>query len=87
MIPNVELRGDERKVSHKLKKENAMYVPQADNTIKIDNRQIISQPEPPDYLSFVDADIAAIFEGKGGYFLNDILMAQIIKELRKLNGG
>jgi hypothetical protein len=44
-------------------------------------------PPQPDYLSFVDEDIAAIFRGKGGYFLNDILMAQIIKELRKLNGG
>lgn len=40
----------------------------------------------PDYLPFVDEDIRAMFEGKDGYFPSDILYAQLIKELRRLNG-
>lgn len=42
-------------------------------------------PKQPDYLSFVDEDIRTIFKDKGGYFPSDILNAQLIKELRKLN--
>lgn len=41
--------------------------------------------QQPDYLSFVDAEIREMFEGKCGYFNSDILTAQLIKELRKLN--
>lgn len=43
-------------------------------------------PKHPDYIVFVDPDIAEIFKGKDSYYQSDILMAQIIKELRKLNG-
>ena len=42
-------------------------------------------PKHPDYLVFVDPDIAEIFKGKDSYYQSDILMAQIIKELRKVN--
>ena len=46
---------------------------------------VIGIPKHPDYLSFVDPDVRALFKGKGGYLLSDILYAQLIKELRKLN--
>ena len=52
---------------------------------KIEYPMAVYAPKHPDYLSFVDGDIAEIFKGKDSYFQNDILMAQIIKELRKLN--
>jgi len=42
--------------------------------------------EQPDYLGFVDADIRKMFEG-GSYFISDVLMAQLIKELRILNAS
>lgn len=42
-------------------------------------------PKQPDYLSFVDEDIRAMFEGSEAYYLSDVLNAQLIKELRKLN--
>lgn len=44
-------------------------------------------PEEPDYMPLVDEDIRAIFTGKGGYMPTDILLAQAIKELRKLNAS
>ena len=43
-----------------------------------------TMPEQPDYMSFVDEDIRQMFEGKSCLH-SDILMAQLIKELRKLN--
>lgn len=54
----------------------------------ISNVKIVgsSYPKQPDYLSFVDEDIRAMFKDKGGYFPSDVLSAQLIKELRKLNG-
>lgn len=58
-----------------------MNKPIIDTSIKI----VDSMPPSPDYKSFVDDDIRAMFDGKGGYFLQDILMAQLIKELRRLN--
>ena len=41
-------------------------------------------PERPDYLSsdLIDEDVKAVFKGKGGYFTHEILMLQLIKELK-----
>ena len=39
----------------------------------------------PDYMEFVDPDIRQMFEDKQ-YFSYEPLLAQLIKELRKLNG-
>ena len=49
-----------------------------------DDSHHIKLLEYPDYLSFVDEDIRQMFEARS-YLQSDILMAQLIKELRKLN--
>lgn len=57
-----------------------MNKPIIDTSLKI----VDSFPPHPDYLSFVDDDIRAMFGGTS-FFSSDVLMAQLIKELRKLN--
>jgi len=47
---------------------------------------VIELPQPPDFSDLLDDDIKAMFEGKGGYFYHDKLLAQLIKELQLMRG-
>lgn len=44
----------------------------------------ITTPPPADYASLVDEETKNFFEGKGSHFLGDLLLVQILKELREL---
>lgn len=54
--------------------------------MQLNNQKVLTMDvNNPDYLQFVDEYIKQLFEGRNGYFLTDILIAQLIKELRKFN--
>lgn len=52
-----------------------------------DKAFIVVDHRPPDYRTFVDPDIAAMFENKGSYLSFEPLLAQLIKELRRHNAA
>ena len=52
--------------------------------MKKDYELFMQIPEPPRELDFVDEDIRAMFENKGGYPIGMPTQVQIVKELQAL---
>ena len=52
--------------------------------MKEDYEMFMQIPEPPRELEFLDADIRAMFENKGGYPIGMPTQVQLVKELRSL---